>query len=403
MLTDAEIQRALRAKKQTQLKEGSGKGTGRLVLSIRVTEKRTIAEWYVQQWLNGRKRTSKLGSYPTLSLAEARKRFNSDFASVIEDKISIKRAMARKQGTVRDLFDGYLRTLEGRSSYKEAKNQLARASAFFGDDKDANRITTGDVIEFLRPTYARGKRVMADAMRSYIRAAFSWGIKSENDYRTNAPRRFMIARNPAESIPTEPKNLSSRWLTVEELRSWWEWLHLEKRTTNHNDVTHSNLNALKLHILLGQRVQEVANITDAMFNRKERLIEWPTTKNGLPHVVPLADLAYEILIATPPNKQGIIFPRLSDPSMPVTHNVLYSIQSRYLERTGASAFSNRDIRRTWKTLAGHAGLTKEERDLIQNHKKPDVSSRHYDRYDYLSEKREAMAKWEIWFRKNINR
>jgi hypothetical protein len=68
-----------------------------------------------------------------------------------------------------------------------------------------------------------------------------------------------------------------------------------------------------------------------------------------------------------------------------------------------AAFSNRDIRRTWKTLAGHAGLTKEERDLIQNHKKPDVSSRHYDRYDYLSEKREAMAKWETWFRKNINR
>jgi hypothetical protein len=55
------------------------------------------------------------------------------------------------------------------------------------------------------------------------------------------------------------------------------------------------------------------------------------------------------------------------------------------------------VRRTFKTLAGDAGLSKEMRDRLQNHAKgTDISSKHYDRYDYLSERRAAMAKWETY-------
>ena len=57
-------------------------------------------------------------------------------------------------------------------------------------------------------------------------------------------------------------------------------------------------------------------------------------------------------------------------------------------------FVAKDIRRTWKTLAGDAGVSKEMRDRLQNHaQKSDISARHYDRYDYLAERRAAMAKW----------
>ena len=63
----------------------------------------------------------------------------------------------------------------------------------------------------------------------------------------------------------------------------------------------------------------------------------------------------------------------------------------------------RELRRTWKTLAGKAGLTKVERDLLQNHAAHDVNSRHYDRYDYLHEKRAAVAKWSEWFQLEIER
>ena len=47
-----------------------------------------------------------------------------------------------------------------------------------------------------------------------------------------------------------------------------------------------------------------------------------------------------------------------------------------------------------KTLIGEVGLSKSIRDRLQNHALNDVSSKHYDRYDYLPEKRKALELWE---------
>src|SRR5262249_4006552 len=73
-----------------------------------------------------------------------------------------------------------------------------------------------DVLGVLRPIYERGKRSMADHMRSYIRSAYSWGLKSEHDYRSASPRRFKLVHNPAAGIPTEPKVVGVRWLREDE-------------------------------------------------------------------------------------------------------------------------------------------------------------------------------------------
>ncbi|CDH01783.1 conserved hypothetical protein [Xenorhabdus bovienii str. feltiae Moldova] len=40
------------------------------------------------------------------------------------------------------------------------------------------------------------------------------------------------------------------------------------------------------------------------------------------------------------------------------------------------------------------GINSEMRDRLQNHKKPGVSTKHYDRYDYLKEKREIISNQE---------
>lgn len=57
-------------------------------------------------------------------------------------------------------------------------------------------------------------------------------------------------------------------------------------------------------------------------------------------------------------------------------------------------FVVRDLRRNCKTLTGEMGVSKELRDRIQNHALLSVSSKHYDRYNYLSEKRKALELWE---------
>ena len=56
-------------------------------------------------------------------------------------------------------------------------------------------------------------------------------------------------------------------------------------------------------------------------------------------------------------------------------------------------FTPRDLRRTCKTRMGELGLSKEIRDRINNHANSDVSSKHYDRYDYLKEKQNALDAW----------
>ncbi|WP_309665391.1 hypothetical protein [Tabrizicola sp.] len=64
----------------------------------------------------------------------------------------------------------------------------------------------------------------------------------------------------------------------------------------------------------------------------------------------------------------------------------------YLRET-LTSFSPRDLRRTFETIAGSFGLSLEIRNRLQGHGMSDVGSVHYDRYDYLTEKRTAMLVW----------
>jgi integrase len=65
--------------------------------------------------------------------------------------------------------------------------------------------------------------------------------------------------------------------------------------------------------------------------------------------------------------------------------------------------TNRDLRRTWKTLAGKAGVPKEIRDRIQNHALQDVSSKNYDRWTYMPEKRAGMKQWDKFVTALLNK
>ena len=83
-LTDGAIRHALKrvekSRKQESLTDGEGRGTGRLVLILKPMPTRVTAEWMAQQWRNGRRTKSKIGSYPAMSLSEAREIFKRDFA-----------------------------------------------------------------------------------------------------------------------------------------------------------------------------------------------------------------------------------------------------------------------------------------------------------------------------------
>lgn len=70
---------------------------------------------------------------------------------------------------------------------------------------------------------------------------------------------------------------------------------------------------------------------------------------------------------------------------------------RTKKKLGAYA-TNRAAGGRSRTLAGKAGVPKEIRDRLQNHALQDVSSKHYDRWNYMAEKRAGMAKWDEFVR-----
>jgi integrase len=230
---------------------------------------------------------------------------------------------------------------------------------------------------------------MADHMRSYIRSAYSWGLKSEHDYRSASPRRFKLVHNPAAGIPTEPKVVGVRWLREDEFARLYRWLECPNAPV-HPPYTR----AVRILMLTGQRVEEIAALHVDQWDAKERIIDWSKTKNGKPHAIPVPPIAAELIESIVPNEFGWFFPSAQDPSKPVSAGTLYSFMWRQRDRGVIPVVTNRDLRRTWKTLAGKAGVPKEIRDRLQNHILQDVSSKSYDRWSYMPEKRAGMAKWD---------
>lgn len=403
-LTDGAIRQALKrveqSGKQESLVDGEGRGTGRLVITLKPMPTRVTAEWMAQQWRDGKRLKKKLGNYPSMSLAQAREVFGRDFADMIQKGRSIKIAGDTRPGTVADLFEAYVTHLKesGKSSWKEAEKGFNKVADTLGRNRPARDIEPAEITDLIRPIYDRGKRSMADHVRSYIRSAYSWGMKSEHDYRSASQRRFRLVYNPAAGIPTEPKNVGTRWLEEEEFIRLYRWLECPD-TPVHPPYTR----AVRILMLTGQRVEEIARLHVDQWDAEERIIDWSKTKNGKPHAIPVPELAAELIESIKPNAYGWFFPSATDATKPVSHGTLYSFMWRQREREVIPVVTNRDLRRTWKTLAGQAGLSKEIRDRLQNHTLQDVSSKSYDRWNYMPEKRAAMKKWNAFVQAMLNK
>ena len=398
-LTDGEIRRALKQVEQTgkqlSLVDGEGHGTGRLVLVMKPMPTRVTADWMAQQWRDQKRLKKKLGSYPSMSLSKAREVFARDFADLIQKGRSIKIAGDTRPGTVADLFEAYVQYLKDaeKPSWKETEKGLNKIADALGRNRPAREIEPDEIVEVIRPIYERGKKAMADHVRSYIHAAYSWGLKSEHDYRSASQRRFRLVYNPAAGIPTEPKKVGTRWLDEDEFVRLYRWLENPDASV-HPPYTR----AVRILMLTGQRVEEIARLHVDNWDAEEKIIDWSKTKNGAPHAIPVPPIAAELIESIKPNEHGWFFPSAKDPKRPVSHGTLYSFMWRQRDRGVIPVVTNRDLRRTWKTLAGQAGVPKEIRDRIQNHALQDVSSKSYDRWNYMREKRTGMAKWDKFVR-----
>jgi integrase len=407
MITDKQVQKAIReapasGRASIELKDSGERGAGRLAVIVRPLAGRVAAEWYAVYYRAGKRVMAKLGSYPTMPLIEARAKFLVEYAPVIASGAEPASAATRRRtsgGTVAELFAAYVAHLE--SGGKRVAPDVDRlllspksgAARSIGADRPAASIQPEDIVAHLAAIHSRGSIVHATNVRAYLSSAFNFGIKAEHDYtRKNAGASWGIKSNPVAAIPVDRTayRARDRFLSPLEVQTFWRWL-LDYQSA-------STLAAVPLLMLAtGQRVEEVLRINNVGYDRQKRMLFWQDTKNGLPHSIPMPHQAVEILDELVLNSKGLFFPHRFDATIPAPYTSVRCVIQRFRGEQPIPDFSPRDLRRTWKTLAGDAGIPKDMRDRLQNHsRKADVSSRHYDRYDYLPERRAAMTRWAAY-------
>ena len=166
-------------------------------------------------------------------------------------------------------------------------------------------------------------------------------------------------------------------------------------------MSQESITAFRLLLLTGQRVEEILGARWSEIDLERRVLDIPAdrlktgNKTQRGHVVPLSEMAIA-LFAAMPRVGPCVFPKRGDPQCPMPFRSLSQAADRLCNdpQQPFTRFTPRDIRRSIKTRMSEIGILKEIRDRIQNHALHDVASKHYDRFDFLPDKRAGLDGWQ---------
>jgi integrase len=341
---------------------------------------------------------------------KARELARKEFAKVAEgqdptaDRKPVRSEPAQLRATVGLMFEAYIASMraKGKVSADEVERVLLlaanNAADALGRDRAASEPTPMDVVNYVSTFFSAGHRGAADKARSYIASAYSWAMKSANDYTAKERQDWGVERNPASDVAKDAGaiNTRDRNLSGPELRLLWE-------ATGTAGFAAEIAACIRVLIGCGQRVQETLRIDGADIDLDAGLWKMPAHKTKgrkHQHIIPLPSQVVEVLrdlIAV--HGDGPLFPaRGGSQSALIDHRSVNQAISRWLDSDGVTVahFQTRDLRRTWKSRTHDAGVERFTRDLIQQHAKSDTGSKNYDRADYLPQMKEAMGKWSTW-------
>lgn len=409
MLTPAEINKALKTcTSEVTLFDSFGeRGGGVLTLIMRPTSDGARARWVGRWDSNGKRQKLTLGRYPELGLREARQAFDDKVRQLLLVGHNPKTtAIKHGTATVEALFQAYIEKLKSEGKGWERFGGVLLTSKpncadRLGRHRPAADVTPGDVVACIRPWFEAGKRRQADVARTAMQAAFNYGLRSANSYMSADRFDWGLKMNPAAAVEKDSGAVVARErnLSVKELAQLWHGL-------NGRGFYPDTADAIRLVMLCGQRVRETLRADGCDFNLDEVVWHMPAskTKGGKPHSLPLPASAVPVvraLIAR--HGQGQLFPARQGANAPrMGDTALNRALRRWCLANDVEVFQPRDLRRTWKSRAGEAGVDRFTRDLIQQHARNDTGSKHYDRTDYLPQMRDAMARWDAWFTASVS-
>lgn len=297
------------------------------------------ATFFIRKRINGRDERIILGSFPTITVENARKlalKAKGDVAQGINP--NSKRQRMRQETTFRELFQNYMERyskVHKRSWIYDEREINKFLSHWF--QRKMSTITKQEVQSLHEKTKEKNGLYQANRILERIRAmynkAIEWGWEG---------------RNPAEGIKKFKERSRERFIQPNELPRLFQALEVEENATARDYIWISLLTGARKSNVLAMRWDEID------WHRKEWRI--PETKNGDSLHVPLLEETMQILtirksealsewvFASPKSKKGY----LADPK---------KTWMRVLKRANIADLRLHDIRRTLGSYQAMTGAS----------------------------------------------
>ncbi len=237
----------------------------------------------------------------------------------------------------------------------------------------------------LKPIWDRGARRQAGKVRSFLVAAFNFGLKAEHHIDRSSTKSYGLQMNPADpvTVPNTSKP-GERALTDKELRQFW-----------HTITKVDSVGAIMARVFhfafatAGQRPLQFIREPWTSYNFQKKYLKIIDSKGRgskkRAHFVPLSRRALQVLeqvrALQPP---GAVYPWSVGGQKPIHASSLSHAVSEWLATDHAKMngqpipkFSPRDIRRTCTQFMQRNGIKDFDSDALQSHGQTGVVVTHY--------------------------
>ena len=328
-----------------------------------------------------------------------RQRAATERALRAQDEAATRFAEESQRSTLRQLLEAYVSHLEqaGKQSARDVRSIFTQHVIEAVPDlaeRKAAELTITNVVELISRLIEAGKGRTAAKLRSYLRAAYSLAVRSAVDPAIPLlMRTFGVQVNPVAGVDGRSlarfNRTRDRVLSVSELGALLRKLDALPAGGRRD--------ALQLCVLLGgQRPTQLLRAKHADVDLSEHILTLydpkGTRQRPRVHRLPFGLDAAEILERR--IRQAADGGKLFSSTVGTISALVHELSDQMV-RTGEASepFRLADLRRTAETMLAALKVSSDVRAQLLSHGLSGVQHRHYDRHDYMLEKRQALERW----------
>ncbi|EKN6263062.1 tyrosine-type recombinase/integrase [Yersinia enterocolitica] len=385
-LTDTKARNAKPQEKAYQLQDGNG-----LYLDVRPSGVKT---WRYRYWITPTKDGRyTIGSYPAVSLAEAR-RLREWAREQVKNGIAPKEAKAVERDIAKaenaNTFEIVAKEWLDKKGEHWAQNSKNQITGFMYNDifpaigaMPMREINASHILKIIRDLESRGAKSVAVKVRQWCSAVFCYGVAT-----------LRADSDPAAALRGAiivPKTEHSRPLTGDELRDYY----LRLDSSSGNQATIIALRILPL-VFVRQAELRSAEWSHIDFDNAEWVIPPELMKMGRMHRVPLSAPVISLLneLKKITGNRRWLFPntRLNNTYMGASTLNRAIVQLGYAR----TVITTHDFRATASTRLHEMGYRHEVIERQLAHVEKNRVSAAYNHAEYMPERRQLMEEWGQW-------